>query len=276
VVEAKPNQKAATAPAAGVAKQAKPKPKPGGKPAPQPKSAAAAGAKPAGKLSRIFRYTLVVLFVGLLVAAIAYFFKTMNSPDEPRFAMEDLTPQNFEANLERERENLQERVDKGDYKEEAADQVGSEGAQPALEASAADGAQALPSPSTETADVDEDLSLLLEEKFMIHFEPNSNDIDPAALASLDRIAAFLKRHPEHKVLVNGYSDSMGPASYNVSVSRFRANAVKSYLIGKGAQPGNLIVKALGDTDPIADNATAAGRRRNRRVEISFAHSPANG
>jgi general secretion pathway protein A len=272
VVEAKPNQKATarSAPAAGTSKASK------SKTAAPGKSAESAEAEPTGKFSKIVRNAVVVLFVGLLVSAIIYFFITMNAPDEPRFAMEDLTPQNFETSLEKERASLQERVDKGDYKENASDQNVEDGVPPEAETPAAEGAQATAATPPETDDVEEDLSLLLEEKFMIYFELNSNDIDPAALGSLDRIAAFMKRHPEHMVLINGYSDSMGASSYNISVSRFRANAVKSYLIGKGALPENLVVKALGDADPIADNSTAWGRKRNRRVEISFAQAPTNG
>jgi general secretion pathway protein A len=272
VVEAKPDQKAAarSVPAAGTSKASKAKTTTPGK------AAESAEAEPTGKFSKIVRNTVVVLFVGLLVAAITYFFITMNAPDEPRFAMEDLTPQNFETSLEKERASLQERVDKGDYNENAADQNAEDGVPPEAETPAVEDAQATAATPPETDSVEEDLSLLLEEKLLVHFELNSNDIDPAALGSLDRIAAFMKRHPEHKVLINGYSDSMGASSYNISVSRFRANAVKSYLIGKGARPDNLVVKALGAADPIADNGTAWGRKRNRRVEISFAQAPTNG
>jgi general secretion pathway protein A len=277
VVEAKPAQKttARSVPGAGASRASKTKATGPGK------SAESTEAKPAGKFSKIVRNTVVVLFVGLLVAAIAYFFITMNSPDEPRFAMEDLTPQNFETTLEKERANLQERVDKGDFNENATDQKATDQspkdeASQEAETPAAEGTQAAAATPPETDNVEADLSLLLEEKLLIFFELNSNDIDPGALGSLDRIAAFMKRHPEHKVLINGYSDSMGASSYNISVSRFRANAVKSYLIGKGALPDNLVVKALGAADPIADNGTAWGRKRNRRVEISFAQAPTNG
>jgi general secretion pathway protein A len=274
VVEAKQDWKADAAPAAIAAN--KPKVIANAWRSPKTAKATATGHKPAGKLSGILRTAVVLLFVGLLVAAITYFFTTMNAPDEPRFAMQDLTPQDFKSNLEKERETLQERLDKGDFNEERTNQTDAEAALPDSEASDAQGAQAVPPVSTETDNIDEDLRLLLEEKVLIFFELNSNDIDPIALESLDRIAAYMKRHPETTVLVNGYSDAMGASSYNLSVSRFRANAVKSYLIGKGAQPNNLIVNALGSADPIGDNATVGGRKLNRRVEISFAQSTTNG
>ncbi len=236
-------------------------------------SAQAAG-KPARPFSNIVRNAVVAVFVAALIGGIVYFFSNMNAPDEPKFAMEDLTPQDFQSSLEKQRETLQESVDKGEYSEaETTTEKGdTDRSNSAAEGPSPDQSQA----SQASAQVDEDLSLLLEEKVLIYFDLNSNDIDPAALSSLDRIAAFMQRHADHQVLVKGYSDSVGAPSYNLSVSRFRANAVKSYLIGKGAHPGNVIVEALGAADPIADNKTAEGRKRNRRVEISFAQTPTNG
>ncbi|MEJ2643126.1 MAG: AAA family ATPase, partial [Desulfosarcinaceae bacterium] len=78
------------------------------------------GAKSTGKISSIVPKVIVVLFIALLVGGISYFFIHANAPDEPQFAMEDLTPQDFESNLEQQRKVLQERVDKGDFSEEAA------------------------------------------------------------------------------------------------------------------------------------------------------------
>jgi general secretion pathway protein A len=269
VVEAKPSKKAAVAPATGGGKAPK------GKPTPSPKSPPSKKENAPGGLSGVVRNALVVLFVALLVGGIVYFFINMNAPDEPRFAMEDLTPQDFTSSLDKERETLQERVDKGDFTEEAMAAAEDKAAQAATDTALQNSDQASVPPQEDPA-VEEDLSLLLEEKIIIYFDLNSNDIDSKALEALDRIAAFMKRHPEHQILVKGYSDSVGAPSYNVSVSRFRANAVKSYLIGKGALPSNVIVQALGADNPIADNATAGGRRRNRRVEITFAQSLSNG
>jgi outer membrane protein OmpA-like peptidoglycan-associated protein len=72
-----------------------------------------------------------------------------------------------------------------------------------------------------------------------------------------------------KVSINGYSDSTGDYSYNVSVSRFRANMVKTYLAGKGVNPANIRVDGLGPENPLASNDTAEGRQKNRRVEIEI-------
>ena len=69
--------------------------------------------------------------------------------------------------------------------------------------------------------------------------------------------------------VKGYTDSFGAYSYNISVSQFRANTVKSYLIGKGVKPSNINAVGLGPENPIATNETEAGRKLNRRVEIEL-------
>jgi outer membrane protein OmpA-like peptidoglycan-associated protein len=74
-------------------------------------------------------------------------------------------------------------------------------------------------------------------------------------------------NPEAKVNISGYTDSSGAYSYNVSVSQFRANIVKGYLVGKGVQPLRIEAVGLGPDNPIATNATEQGRQTNRRVEI---------
>ncbi|MBW2410792.1 MAG: OmpA family protein, partial [Deltaproteobacteria bacterium] len=76
-------------------------------------------------------------------------------------------------------------------------------------------------------------------------------------------------NPGVKVSVEGYTDSSGSYSYNISVSQFRANTIKSYLVGKGVNPAQITAAGLGPESPIAGNDTEAGRRQNRRVEIKL-------
>jgi general secretion pathway protein A len=104
-------------------------------------------------------------------------------------------------------------------------------------------------------------------KIIIFFPTNSNELTPEMLASLDQIARFLTAQKNFKVQISGYTDSAGSLNYNISVSQFRANSVKSYLAGKGVNPANLIAVGLGPKDPIASNDTPEGRQQNRRVEI---------
>jgi outer membrane protein OmpA-like peptidoglycan-associated protein len=110
---------------------------------------------------------------------------------------------------------------------------------------------------------------LINEKIMIHFTLNSNEIEAESYAVLDRIARYLAQNPDRSVNVRGYTDASGSSGYNESVSRFRASAVKSYLVGKGASADNILIFAMGSSNPVASNETAEGRRQNRRVEIEF-------
>ena len=110
---------------------------------------------------------------------------------------------------------------------------------------------------------------LLKEKVIVGFSFSSNDIEKGAYAALNRIAQYLTAHPEQRIVIKGYSDSLGSAGFNETVSGFRANAVKSYLIAKGISADQITIRALGDSDPIASNDTVSGRSKNRRVEIEF-------
>ncbi len=112
-------------------------------------------------------------------------------------------------------------------------------------------------------------------KVVIRFDNNSNELPATAYAPLDRFAALLLKNPDIAVTINGYTDDTGVPSYNVSVSEFRANMVKGYLVGKGVAPARITANGLGPKDPVAGNASAEGRSLNRRVEIVFSKkSPA--
>lgn len=106
-----------------------------------------------------------------------------------------------------------------------------------------------------------------DKKITIHFELNSNEIQGDKMVLLDKVAQFLRQHDDEFILIKGYTDAVGNPSYNLSVSQFRANTVKSYLIGKGAPLKSVKALGLGDAYPIADNSTIEGRILNRRVEI---------
>ena len=117
---------------------------------------------------------------------------------------------------------------------------------------------------------------LMKEKVIIQFDINSNEIEDGSYVDLNKIALYLAAHPEQKITVRGYTDSSGSSGYNETVSNFRANTVKSYLIGKGVSPENISVFSMGAFNPIASNETSAGRKKNRRVEIGFVESRTSG
>jgi outer membrane protein OmpA-like peptidoglycan-associated protein len=74
-------------------------------------------------------------------------------------------------------------------------------------------------------------------------------------------------YPENKWAIDGHTDNTGTAEFNRMLSHERAQAVAVYLYKKGIKPTNLYVNGYGEDIPIADNATADGRKQNRRVEI---------
>ncbi len=111
--------------------------------------------------------------------------------------------------------------------------------------------------------------MLVDSAFMIFFEQNSNNLSEKAIEKLDRVFEILIKNPNTEITLNGYSDSTGSASYNEMISEIRANAVKSYLVGKGVEPSRILAFGHGSQKTIASNRTADGRRLNRRVEIEL-------
>lgn len=99
------------------------------------------------------------------------------------------------------------------------------------------------------------------------FAVNSDELIGDSTTILDAAARSLKPYPELRVEVGGHTDWQGSSSYNQKLSERRANAVRRYLIGQGIAADNLTAKGYGEVQPIADNHTAEGRAKNRRVEL---------
>ena len=102
------------------------------------------------------------------------------------------------------------------------------------------------------------------------FDTDKAEIKSTAAASLQQITASIgKRYTTQQVRVMGFADSRGDKSYNRELSEKRAEAVKGYLVGTGKIDGARVsVEPMGESKPVATNATAAGRQENRRVEIA--------
>ena len=103
----------------------------------------------------------------------------------------------------------------------------------------------------------------------IQFEFNSPILKTSSYPTLDHIAAEMKKDPSAKFILNGYSSSEGTDQHNMILSEERASSVKLYLTNTGIADANLITKGNGESNPIADNTTEAGKSVNRRVEIKF-------
>ena len=101
----------------------------------------------------------------------------------------------------------------------------------------------------------------------VNFESNSDRLLPGAEQVLADAVATLRMNRDLIVEVAGHTDSAGSAEHNASLSARRSITVRDYLISQGANSANLTFSGYGEAKPIADNATAAGRARNRRVEL---------
>ena len=102
------------------------------------------------------------------------------------------------------------------------------------------------------------------------FDTDKAEIKPTATAALSEIAGSIgKRYGTKMVRVMGYADARGDKDYNKDLSESRAEAVKDYLVSNGNIAAERVsVEPMGEAMPVATNATPAGRKQNRRVEIA--------
>ena len=101
----------------------------------------------------------------------------------------------------------------------------------------------------------------------VTFRTASSVVDPGFRPALRAVSDSLRQHPASTVRVVGHTDNVGSAAYNNQLSQERAMAVARELIAAGTAASRITVSGRGFYEPIASNATAAGRAQNRRVEI---------
>ncbi len=103
----------------------------------------------------------------------------------------------------------------------------------------------------------------------ILFDFDSDGLRPEAESNLQELAESLVEYPNTEVHVVGHTDSRGDDDYNLRLSQRRAQAAANYLLAEGITPQRVRTQGVGETEPIADNETEAGRQENRRVEIAI-------
>lgn len=109
-------------------------------------------------------------------------------------------------------------------------------------------------------------TILLED---LQFEADSSRVIQSSMKALDELYQFLLANDDVKIEVGGHTNGWAEADYGLNLSRARAKSVADYLIRKGINRGRIVYKGYGKENPIDTNESAAGRRRNQRVEIKI-------
>ena len=103
----------------------------------------------------------------------------------------------------------------------------------------------------------------------VHFATNKFNIDADSQQTLNKLISVFREYPDTNIMVVGHTDSSGDDAYNMTLSKNRANAVTNYITSNGISAGRLTTNWFGETKPLHDNGTAAGRAKNRRVNVAI-------
>lgn len=115
--------------------------------------------------------------------------------------------------------------------------------------------------------VGDQIKLVMPEN--ITFATNSAELSGAATSSLTSVAEVLAKYTDTTITVGGYTDSSGNDSINIPLSQHRAQAVAGFLAARGVAASRVNAVGYGAANPVASNATAEGKAKNRRVEITI-------
>jgi outer membrane protein OmpA-like peptidoglycan-associated protein len=116
---------------------------------------------------------------------------------------------------------------------------------------------------------EEDKAVLKLAMETVRFETASARLKPASLAILDQVADVLAKYPDYGLRISGHTDNQGKDESNQDLSERRAQSCLQHLAGAGIDDERMLHEGFGETRPIGDNATAEGRRLNRRVEFEL-------
>ncbi|MEM9840545.1 MAG: OmpA family protein [Pseudomonadota bacterium] len=101
------------------------------------------------------------------------------------------------------------------------------------------------------------------------FAYNKAELQPGSVRSLRPLANYLNTNSGKTIIVEGHTDSTGSSSYNMQLSKQRAEAVKKALVSMGIKGSRISTRGLGEDYPVANNGTEAGKQQNRRVEVTI-------
>lgn len=114
-----------------------------------------------------------------------------------------------------------------------------------------------------------EMGIVTKLKSDILFDTGKADLKPAAKGNLQEMANIMKKYPENVLTIKGFTDNTGSSAVNEILSQKRAEAVKKQLIAAGLKDTAISTQGLGPSFPVAENTSAAGRLKNRRVEIEI-------
>jgi outer membrane protein OmpA-like peptidoglycan-associated protein len=109
--------------------------------------------------------------------------------------------------------------------------------------------------------------LLVQMKNDILFDTGSDGVKAEGVTDLAKMGDILAKYADDRVRIEGHTDSTGDTKLNQALSERRAHAVKTVLVSRGVREEQITVVGLGETRPVADNASTDGRAKNRRVEL---------
>ena len=125
-------------------------------------------------------------------------------------------------------------------------------------------------PGAQVVRVDDGIVITFDENSGVYFDTAKYNINTASQATLDKLANVLKEYADTNVLVVGHTDSVGADEMNMTLSKNRALSVTNYFVqNKGLNAGRFTTNWYGETAPVADNTTAEGRAKNRRVNVAI-------
>ena len=127
-------------------------------------------------------------------------------------------------------------------------------------------------PGAEVTRVGEGINVTFTEDAGVYFDTNKSNVKGTSATTLDKLAGIFKEYPKSYILVEGHTDSAGPEDYNMKLSQQRAESVTNYLVANGISAGRFTTKWYGESQPKADNETAEGKAKNRRVELAIVAS----
>ncbi|WP_040280601.1 OmpA family protein [Psychroserpens damuponensis] len=117
--------------------------------------------------------------------------------------------------------------------------------------------------------VDDGIVVTFDENSGVYFDTNKSNINAMSQETLNKLAGIFSEYPDTNILVVGHTDSVGAEDYNMTLSKNRANSVTNYLMNKGLSSGRFTTNWFGESQPMHDNNTEAGRAKNRRVNVAI-------